>query len=325
MPVLRYLLPILSVLGIAFGVYTVIRGNRPVPVAMPVAEPAEAPYANFIAGAGIVEAASQNIAIGSPLPGVVKRVAVRVGDKLRSGGLLFELDDREALAEEGVRRAALGRARAGVRQAEASVADAATLLRLAEDVEDRRAISVEELERRRNALAIARAALEGARALAVQAEAELQATQTTLNRLKVRAPVDGEVLQVNLRPGEYAPAGPSSVPLVLLGDLSELHVRVDIDENDAWRFRRDARAIAYVRGNRDFRVDLHPAWVEPFIVPKKSLTGDSTERVDTRVLQIVYAFDPAKLTAYVGQQMDVFIETPQGASVAPAESPGTPP
>jgi len=45
-------------------------------------------------------------------------------------------------------------------------------------------------------------------------------------------------------------------------------------------------------------------------VPKRSLTGDSTERVDTRVLQVLYRFDRGDLPVYVGQQMDVFVEAP---------------
>jgi hypothetical protein len=38
------------------------------------------------------------------------------------------------------------------------------------------------------------------------------------------------------------------------------------------------------------------------------LTGDSTERVDTRVLQIIYSFERGNLPIYVGQQMDVYID-----------------
>jgi hypothetical protein len=49
--------------------------------------------------------------------------------------------------------------------------------------------------------------------------------------------------------------------------------------------------------------------VEPFVVPKKSLTGDNTERVDTRVLQVIYDCDPAgRPPLFVGQQVEVFIE-----------------
>lgn len=316
---LRILLPLLALAGFVFGVYTVMSGNQPAPVAPPVAEPARAPFPSYIAGAGIIEARSRNIAIGTPLPGIVKSLAVAVGDRVKAGAVLFSLDDRDALAAIEVRKADLERARAGVGEAEAGLNDARTLLQLAEAVSDRRAISLEELSRRRNAVSLARARLDSARAQVQQAEAQLALARTTLDRLTVRAPVDGEVLQINIRPGEYAQAGPTATPLLVMGNLDQLHVRVDIDENDAWRFDPRGAAIAYLRGNRDISTPLHLSYVEPYVVPKKSLTGDSTERVDTRVLQALYSFDPHRLRAYVGQQVDVFIEAPEpGAAGASA-------
>ena len=316
----KYTLPVLAVLGFSFGVYSVVKGNRPTPVSQAVAQPADSPFASFIAGAGIVEAKSQNIAIGTPLGGIVQQVNVKVGDKLSAGTPLFRLDERETLAELAVRKADLAKARAGVGEAEATVTDTKTLLGLVEAVTDRRAISIEELDRRRNAHLISKARLESARAQVLQAESAVAATQTTLDRLVVRAPVDGMVLQVNVRPGEYAQASLNALPLMVLGNLEQLHIRVDIDENDAWRFRKEGKAVAYLRGNRQFETELTLAWVEPYVIPKKSLTGDSTERVDTRVLQALYSFDQATLPAYVGQQMDVFIEAPDNTK-PPASQP----
>jgi HlyD family secretion protein len=306
----KYTLPVLAAAGFLFGVFEVFSSNKPTPVAQPVSEPATSPYASFIAGAGIVEAKSQNIAVGASLAGLVKSVNVKVGDRVKLGDILFLIDDRAALAELAVREADLERARAAVGEAEAGVKDAATLQRLAEAIEDRRAISTEELERRRNTTLIAKRRLDSARAQVQQAEAAVKASKTTLELLRVTAPVNGEILQVNVRPGEFAQAGPLSTPLMLVGNLDDLHVRVDIDENDAWRFRPESKAVAYLRGNRKFQTDLALVWVEPYVVPKKSLTGDSTERVDTRVLQALYSFDRTKLPVFVGQQMDVFIEAP---------------
>jgi len=322
----KYTLPALAILGFSFGVYSVVHGNQPTPVAQPVAEPANSPFPAFIAGAGIVESKSQNIAIGTPLGGIVRDVLVKVGDKVTAGTVLFRVDEREALADLAVRKANLARAKAAVGEAEASVVDTKALFGLVEAVTDRRAISTEEVDRRRNAHLIAKARLESARAQVLQAEAELAATQTTLDRLLVRAPVDGMVLQVNVRPGEFALAGLSATPLMILGNLEQLHIRVDIDENDAWRFRKEGKAVAYLRGNRQFKTDLTLVWVEPYVIPKRSLTGDSTERVDTRVLQALYSFDRASLPAYVGQQMDVFIEAPDSPAppAAPPASGGKP-
>ena len=305
---IKYTLPILAAAGFLFASYTVVSSNKPIPIAPAVAAPASAPFKAFIAGAGLVEPKSQNIAIGTPLPGIVKSLVVKVGDKVKAGAPLFYLDDRDTRAELGVKLADLAKAQAGVNEALAALADTQSLSHLAEAVTDRRAISSEELLKRRNAQHISTAKLDSAKALVQQAEAALVTTQTTLSRLIVQAPINGEVLQVNIRPGEFAQAGALNTPLRVLGNLDQLHVRVDIDENDAWRFDKNSKVVAFLRGNRNFKTDLTLAYVEPYVVPKKSLTGDSTERVDTRVLQALYSFERSQLPVYVGQQMDVFIE-----------------
>lgn len=315
---IKNILPFLAAAGFLFAAYTVIHGNQAMPVAPAVTEPASAPFKAFIAGAGIIEAQSQNIAIGTPLSGIVKTVAVKAGDPVKTGAPLFYLDDRDTRAALAIKLADLAKARADISVAKATFSDAKSLNDLAEAVTDRRAISAEELLKRRNAMFIAKARLESAQALAQQAEAGVADSETTLSRLAVRAPVDGEALQVNIRPGEFAQAGALNTPLLVLGNLERLHVRVDIDENDAWRFDKNSKAVAFLRGNRNFKVDLVLAYVEPYVVPKKSLTGDSTERVDTRVLQALYQFDRQQLPIYVGQQMDVFIEA---QDYAPGKTP----
>ena len=324
---IKYTLPLLAIAGFAFAAYTVVRSNQPMPIAIPVTEPASAPFKAFIAGAGIIEAQSQNIAIGTPLPGIVKTVTVKVGDQVKADAPLFYLDERDTRATLAIKLADLAKAKADVTIAKATYSDAKSLSDLAEAVTDRRAISAEELLRRRNAMLITQARLESALALVQQAQASLADTETTLSRLIVRAPVDGEVLQVNIRPGEFAQAGFLNTPLLVLGNLDKLHVRVDIDENDAWRFDKNSKAVAFLRGNRNFKVDLILAYVEPYVVPKKSLTGDSNERVDTRVLQALYRFDRKLLPIYVGQQMDVFIEaqdySPTQDSAQPPKAKGS--
>ena len=66
--------------------------------------------------------------------------------------------------------------------------------------------------------------------------------------------------------------------------------------------------MGYLRGNRSIQTPLTFLRFEPYVVPKQSLTGSATERVDTRVLQAIYRFERKNLPIFVGQQMDVFIE-----------------
>jgi multidrug resistance efflux pump len=351
----KYLLPALAVCGALFAVMFVRAGNNPVPASQPVAEPAMAPFAAYVAGAGLVEASTENIAVGTPLPGLVTEVLVKVGQPVKTGEPLFKLDDRDLRAELIVRQSALKTAtakltklknlprpedippaQARVAEAEAALKDAEQLRAMWSGVEQKGVVSAEELQRRESAVEIAKAKLaqatselqllkagswkadlEVAEAEVSAAQAQVQATQTQIDRLTITAPVDGTVLQVKVRPGEFAQASVLATPLMLIGDVSKVHVRVDIDENDAWRIRPEASAVATVRGNRDLKTKLTFVRIEPYVVPKRSLTGESTERVDTRVLQVLYSFDRGALPVYVGQQMDVFIEAqPFGASVA---------
>src|SRR5580704_19497000 len=127
------------------------------------------------------------------------------------------------------------------------------------------------------------------------------------------------------RLGEYAQSGVLSTPLMLLGDDTRLHVRVDVDENDAWRFQPCASAVASVRGNPEIKTSLQYVRTDPDVIPKVTLTGDTTQRTDTRVLQVIYSFDPASLPLYVGQLMDVFIEAPpMGAAKSGPQHPASP-
>jgi hypothetical protein len=125
--------------------------------------------------------------------------------------------------------------------------------------------------------------------------------------MTVTAPIGGIILQVKVRPGEFAAAAPAAQPLILMGSQQPLHVRVDVDEKDAWRLRPEAKASASARGNARQRLPLSYVRTEPFVVPKRNLTGEATERTDTRVLQVIYAL-PAGVNLRAGQQMDVYIE-----------------
>jgi len=351
----KYLLPILSAAGFIFAVWLVFYLEKPLPQPKPVTHPPDPPYTFRISGSGIVEASTRNIAVGTQISGVVAEVKVRVGKSVRTGDPLFVLDSRIERADLAVKQAALAEAKARlsqlqqaprseevpvaesrVREAKAALEDAQHQLKRAKALADPRAISAEELTRRRFAVDAAAAQLAQtqadlallkagaweadiaiAEAAVERFETEVQAAKTAIERLTVRAPVDGQILQVNIRPGEFAQSGILDPPLILLGNTERLHVRVDIDENDAWRFTPGAKATAFVRGNPQLSTELTFEYVEPYVIPKRSLTGDSTERVDTRVVQVVHSFPGDALNVYPGQLMDVYIESTKDPRQAP--------
>ena len=152
----------------------------------------------------------------------------------------------------------------------------------------------------------AKADVERTKAAAAKARAAAHETAVELERSLVTAPGPGTILDVAVRPGEYAVTGRDA--LVVFGDLSTLHVRVDVDEESAPMVKPGGTARAVLRGFPDRPLTLDFVRIEPWIRPKVSLTGAVNERVDTRVLQVVFRLAPTTMPVYVGQQVDVFME-----------------
>ncbi len=307
-----YVIPGIAVVALAGAGYQIASTQTDRPLLQPALTPPSSPaaLAGSIGAVGLVESASEEIGLPATVAGVVAAVNVTPGMKVKQGDLLFSIDDRQARADLAVQGAALLAARARLNEAETTLADlndqlarGDRLVRLSGNI----AISEDTLLRRRFAARVAEAKVATARADIESAAAQVQSAAIQIDRLAVHAPIDGTVLQVNVRIGEFAPAQILTAPLVVLGQVDPLHIRADIDEADVPRFRPDAPAWASPRGAADRRVALTLVRVEPYVVPKKSLTGSGTERVDTRVLRVIYAFDPKAMPAFPGQQMDLFI------------------
>lgn len=367
-------LPMVALIAAAGAAVSITRSQPQVLALAPVVSPPVQPgveksasgstaMQGYIGAAGLIESNGQEIEVGSHASGIVAKVLVRPGDKVKAGDPLFVLDERTAKSNLALRRAelaaaerqrdqTLARAAALEAQRKAAIAAAnaaraemeewADQVRVAEELVARgsSAISEREVTRRRNSQRSAQGRLEEAQARTAQIEAELkliaepdgaslavdeaaveqarravERAEVDLALLTARAPIDATVLQVNVRPGEFAFAGTLVTPLVVLGNLDPLHVRVDIDEADVPRLQPTAPAYASLRGLASERMQLSFVRIEPLLVPKRSLTGASGERVDTRVLRVIYALPAGTTHAYPGQQVDVFVES------TPAEDP----
>ncbi len=279
----------------------------------------------------------------------------KVGDSVKKGDPLFRIDNRDLAAEMKVRESALRAAEAqlhrleqmprpedlppaiaAVEEARARLLDSEAAYNRDLNLFQKKMLAASDFDKDRYTMQAAKATLAKAeadlaklkagawkedidvqRAAVEQARSQVENIKIMLDRLVVRAPVDGEILQVNVRPGQFA-AMAWKEPMIVLGEVKQLHIRVDIDENDLYRFQEGVPAWANIKGRQNPKFPLAFVRIEPYVIPKKSLTGDNTERVDTRALQVLYALPdqpPAKV--YVGQQMEVFLsvgdhEKPEG-------------
>jgi multidrug efflux pump subunit AcrA (membrane-fusion protein) len=305
----QYLLPVLAAGAALFATVSVVRTQPVREVTEPVSPPPASSFTDTVAAVGLIEASTEHISVGTPLSGVVTEVLVTLNQSVRAGTPLFRLDTRALQASLAVHESQLTAARARQATAQCQVEDLNDRLERSLKLRSSTVISEDELIRTRFALKVSQARVVEAQAEVAVAEASAASVRTEITRSTILAPIDATVLQLKIRPGEFATAaGAPTAPLILLGNLSPLHLRVDIDEHEAWRVQPGTRAKGHVRGNADLASPLSFVRFEPFVIPKRSLTGDSIERVDTRVLQAIYRLDRTDLRLYAGQQMDVFIE-----------------
>lgn len=350
----NWFLPMIALSLLCVAGYHVTKNAQAKPPLKPPAPPPRSPFGDTVAAVGLAEPLSEDISIGTHVAGVVQEVCVKVGDVAQAGTPLFRIDERAVRAQLAVQEALLTTAEAELKKLEISPrpeelpasearvreADARVVQKFDQYDrrqklidKDHRVVTEEEvtmskqewlIAKEQHAKAMADDALlragtwapdlQVARATVAQHKAQVAQMKVDLDRLTVKASVAGEILRVNVRPGEYV-GQPAGQTLIILGDMRQVRVRADIDEADIPRFSQGATAKAFARGATEKPIPLRFVRVEPYVQPKKSLTGSSTERVDTRVLQVIYAIDQSQPKVYIGQQLDVFIDAkPQSLS-----------
>lgn len=292
----KYFLVILAFLGLVFSIYMIYYSSKKPNVADIIFEPPTPPFTHFVAGSALIEASSENIEIGTPFPELVDKIYIKAGDIVKKNDPFFKLNTQtlEAELEKNIQLKELKLK---------ALEDQKIQFSFYQRLKDKTAVSESEYNDSYYKLQIAEKDYK-------QAEAQENITLTNIYRSIIRAPVDGQVLDLNLRVGENAQSNPFQKPyLLLFGSIDTFQVRVFIDETDAWRVKPLAKAVAYVRGNSSIAIPLEFIRIEPYVIPKYSLTNDNKEKVDTRVLQVLYSFKKGNLPVYVGQLLDVYIKS----------------
>ena len=317
------LLFLLAVIGILAGfVSAYIYGIKNRPQA-PAFTPSSNPYEKGIYANGIIESYQTNganINIYPEVSGTVIKILITEGQQLIAGAPLFVLDDsiQRATVDQQRAQAEYAKAQIGLAQANLkSLQDTLTKQRMSYKL-DPRSISKDVIDTAQNVFEVGRASLGVAQR---QYEAALKAHQTSnvlLSKYVIKAPSDGTVLSINTAVGSYtSPQGTynsytgGSGPPVVMGNLSGyVGVRCYIDEILIHRIPQSSqiRARMFIRGT-NINVPLEFVRVQPYVTPKVELSNQRAERVDVRVLPVIFRFiQPKDFSLYPGQLVDVYIE-----------------
>ena len=315
--------------------------QRQIPIPHPLV-----PFTSYLSAVGVVEASSDNIAIGTPVNRIVEKVLVEAGAKVNKGDILFQLEDQDLKADLNSKLVAyqislaklqkleslprpedLAFGEAALKKADVELNEARVQFEMVKGLENSKALSLQEINRRKfnfeQAEALQQQAqssltkikegtwkpdLEIAHLETLQAKSNIERMESEIQRTVIRSPIDGIVLQVKVHEGELPSAVNAKGALMIVGDTDELYLKVSINQFEAPYFIPDAPAVAFLRGNGKVKFDLKFIRLEPYLVNKQNLTNEITEKVDTRVLQVIYQINRENQNIFVGQQMDVFIQ-----------------
>jgi HlyD family secretion protein len=287
--------------------------------------------ADVIAGEGTVEPVSEEIQIGSELSGKLKLVKVKQGEVIHKGEVLAVLENDDYAAElasavaqmrereaalHKVIHGALGQERsealASERSAQAVMNNAQANLQRRHELFDSGVVSREELQRYSKEYSVAKEQYQenaehyslinsGGRAEDVamaQEELELAKASVDDSRAKyektmIKSPIDGTVLRIRHRAGESISFSANDTdPVLTIGDIRVLRVRVDIDETDVNKVHMGQKAYVTADAFGGERFWGHVVQIGELLGPKTVSSDQPAERVDRKFLETLVELDP---------------------------------
>ncbi len=306
---------------------------------------------------GVTEPRSRSVQIVSELSGTLKSISVQAGERVQRGQLVAELDHSLQQAQADLAEASLARAEAELARVKNGERpeDIAVLQANVDEAEARRkfaefeatrvermvkkeavserelaqarssrdqALAQEQAARKRLEMARAGARVEDVRrgeAAVSEARAQLASAKAVLEKTFIRSPIDGMVIYRHREPGE-AVFTDTPTPILSVGDRRVLHVRVDVDETDIERVWPGQMVFAQASAFGDRRFAGRVVHVEPTLGRKNFRTARPTEKVDTRIQEVVVALEDAD-DVPLELQMDVwFLSEPERLGKAGADS-----
>lgn len=317
-------------------------GNKPQQGELQAVELENPPFLTYISGTGIVEPVSGNIMISPPFNRTVEKMNFSVEDKVKKGDVLFQLYNQDLKSNLKIRQTKYEESLSHLHKLEAlpreedltiaqenlnkeqAVFNQATLeycmaTRRAKSKEER-CLSFYKYQQAVAEFLVAQAQfqkvksgvwqpeLKIAQDLVVQAQVEVGAMQEEIERTYIRSPIDGTVLQTKIHEGETSDP---TKPAIILGNMSELNLRVGIDQFNIQKFHPNCPAVAFKQGDTTTEFPLKFIHIEPIMIPKKYLTNELYEKVDTQIFEILYRIENNHSHLFTGEQMDVYIYVDQ--------------
>lgn len=212
--------------------------------------------------------------LGSEISGTIRTVRVDFNDRVKQGQVLATMNTDQLQARVNQASASLALAKAQVKEADATITETRNKLRRANELKKSGTFSQDELDTAQASYDRAVAALARSKAQVEQAQASLDAEQTTLAKATLISPIDGIVLSRTVEPGQTVAASfQTPVLFTLAENLTQMELHVDVDEADVGQVKQGQDA--------EFTVDAYPSKSFPAQITEVHFASQTVDGVVT--------------------------------------------
>lgn len=210
------------------------------------------------------------VAVGAQASGRIIRVLVKLGDTVKAGDLLAEIDSVTQMNALRTSQASLANVRAQLAEKEALLYRDQMVLKRQSEMVTSKIVSQADYEAAEADVKATQAQIEALKAQIVEAEVAVETAQANLGYTRITAPSDGTVLAIVSQQGQTVNASQSAPTIVVLGQLDRMQVRAEISEADVVQAAPGQRAWFTILGDRDRRYEAELISIEPAPVSIKS-------------------------------------------------------
>lgn len=271
---------------------------------------------------GVIQASSL-VSVGAEVSGPIKALNVALGDSVKVGDVIAQIDSLNQENAVKSAEAALASVNAQKSQQEANLAQAQAALQRADKLRPQNLISDADYQTAQLAVTTAEAQQQVLAAQIQQAELTVDSAKLNLSRTQITAPIDGTVVSVEVEVGQTVNASNSSPTIVKIANLDNMVVKAEISEADVPKVEAGQQVYFTILGDPDTRITATLSGIEP---APESISSDTTTSSSNSAVYYNGLFSVPnpdhKLRISMTAQVTIVLDEAKGVLTLPASALG---
>lgn len=181
--------------------------------------------------------AKEQVDVGAQVSGQITKLYVQIGDKVKAGDLIAQIDKDKQQNDLDITKAQLASTKANLESKKVALEIASSQYQREQKLYSNKATSLENLETLKNNFYSLKASVADLNAQVVQLEITLKNAEKDLGYTTITAPMDGIIINVAVDEGQTVNANQSTPTIVKIANLDEMEIRMEIAEADVSKIK----------------------------------------------------------------------------------------